>query len=79
MAVPVADQDVHQPGPQKIHGIDSLIGAVLQRIEQFGSFDDVTRSADARAMRFETVGYAWDTDNPLSGKTPTIKDLSVHA
>ena len=33
---------------------------------------------DARAMRFETVGYAWDPDNPLSGKAPTIKDLSVH-
>jgi len=34
---------------------------------------------DARAMRFETVGYAWDPENPLSGKTPTIKDLSVHS
>lgn len=34
---------------------------------------------DARAMRFETVGYAWDKDNPLSGEKPTITDLSVHA
>ena len=34
---------------------------------------------DARAMRFETVGYAWDPDNPLSGNTPTIADLSVHS
>ncbi len=34
---------------------------------------------DARAMRFETVGYRWNPDNPLSGKTPTIKDLSIHA
>ena len=34
---------------------------------------------DARAMRFETLNYAWDKDNPLSGKNPTIKDLSVHA
>ena len=34
---------------------------------------------DARAMRFETVGYAWDPANPLSGRKPTIKDLSVHA
>ena len=24
---------------------------------------------DARAMRFETLRYAWDPDNPLSGKT----------
>jgi molybdopterin/thiamine biosynthesis adenylyltransferase len=34
---------------------------------------------DARAMRFETVGYGWDPDNPLSGKSPTIHDLSPHA
>jgi adenylyltransferase/sulfurtransferase len=32
---------------------------------------------DARAMRFETVGYRWDKDNPLSGDNPTIKDLSA--
>ena len=23
---------------------------------------------DARAMRFETLRYAWDPDNPLSGR-----------
>ena len=34
---------------------------------------------DARAMRFETLTYAWDPGNPLSGKTPTIRDLSVHS
>jgi len=33
---------------------------------------------DARSMRFETLRYAWDPDNPLSGKEPTIKDLSIH-
>jgi molybdopterin/thiamine biosynthesis adenylyltransferase len=32
---------------------------------------------DARAMRFETLNYAWDPDNPLSGEAPTIKDLSA--
>jgi adenylyltransferase/sulfurtransferase len=31
---------------------------------------------DARGMRFETLGYVWDPDNPLSGKKPAIKDLS---
>jgi molybdopterin-synthase adenylyltransferase len=31
---------------------------------------------DARAMRFETLNYAWDETNPLSGKNPTITDLS---
>lgn len=34
---------------------------------------------DARAMRFETLRYAWDPANPLSGETPTITDLSGHA
>ena len=34
---------------------------------------------DARAMRFETLNYAWDPGNPLSGEKPTIKDLSGHA
>lgn len=31
---------------------------------------------DTRSMRFETLNYAWDRDNPLSGDNPTIKDLS---
>jgi adenylyltransferase/sulfurtransferase len=34
---------------------------------------------DARDMRFETLDYAWDADNPLSGRQPTIADLSIHA
>jgi molybdopterin-synthase adenylyltransferase len=33
---------------------------------------------DARAMRFETLNYAWDETNPLSGNNPTIRDLSIH-
>ncbi|HEY6025994.1 MAG TPA: molybdopterin-synthase adenylyltransferase MoeB [Pseudolabrys sp.] len=33
---------------------------------------------DARAMRFETLSYAWDPGNPLSGEKPTIKDLSIY-
>ena len=33
---------------------------------------------DARALRFETLGYAWDPANPLSGEHPTIRDLSDH-
>jgi molybdopterin-synthase adenylyltransferase len=34
---------------------------------------------DARAMRFETLSYGWDPNNPLSGADPIIRDLSVHA
>jgi molybdopterin-synthase adenylyltransferase len=34
---------------------------------------------DARATRFTEIKIAWDPANPLSGKTPTIRDLSIHA
>lgn len=34
---------------------------------------------DARDLRVETIGYAWDPGNPLSGETPTMTDLSVQA
>jgi len=34
---------------------------------------------DARSLRFETLAYAWDPSNPLSGEHPTIRDLSGHA
>jgi adenylyltransferase/sulfurtransferase len=33
---------------------------------------------DAQAARFTEVRLAWDPANPLSGKTPTIRDLSIH-
>jgi molybdopterin/thiamine biosynthesis adenylyltransferase len=34
---------------------------------------------DARAMRFETLIYGWDPDNPLTGVAPTIRNLAGHA
>lgn len=34
---------------------------------------------DGLGQRFERVRFAWDPDNPLSGRAPTIKDLSIHA
>jgi molybdopterin/thiamine biosynthesis adenylyltransferase len=34
---------------------------------------------DARAMRFETLRYAWDPENPLTGARPTVRDLTGHA
>jgi adenylyltransferase/sulfurtransferase len=34
---------------------------------------------DARSMRFETLNYAWDPDNPLTGKKATIRNLDAHA
>jgi adenylyltransferase/sulfurtransferase len=34
---------------------------------------------DALGQRFEQVRIAWDPHNPLSGRNPTITDLSIHA
>src|SRR5262249_1464432 len=34
---------------------------------------------DARGVRFETLRYAWNPENPLSGTQPTIRDLSRRA
>ncbi len=34
---------------------------------------------DALSTRFEQVKVAWDPDNPLSGRSPRIRDLSGHA
>src|SRR5580765_6479788 len=34
---------------------------------------------DARSMRFETLSYSWDPDNPLTGEHPTIRALVPNA
>ena len=34
---------------------------------------------DALGARFESVKVGWDPDNPLSGRQPSIRDLSMHA
>ena len=34
---------------------------------------------DALETSFNTFKYAWDPDNPLNGRHPTIRDLSIHA
>lgn len=33
---------------------------------------------DALCTRFETLTIAWDPENPISGRNPTITDLSSH-
>lgn len=33
---------------------------------------------DALGARFETLNIAWDPENPLNGRAPTIKDLAIH-
>jgi molybdopterin/thiamine biosynthesis adenylyltransferase len=64
--------------------LTGLIGSVvaLEVIREIVGFGEglVGRllMVDARALRFETLGYAWDPQNPLSGEHPTIRDLSGH-
>jgi adenylyltransferase/sulfurtransferase len=33
---------------------------------------------DGKDTRFETIRVAWDPENPISGRNPTIRDLSIH-
>jgi molybdopterin-synthase adenylyltransferase len=65
--------------------LTGVIGSMmaLEAIREIVGFGDglVGRLVmlDARAMRFETLFYGWDPNNPLTGADPTIRDLSVHA
>jgi len=50
---------------------------VIREIVGFGEgFVGRLLMVDARSWRFETLSYAWDPGNPLSGENPTIRDLS---
>ena len=33
---------------------------------------------EALSARFQTIALKWDPDNPLNGRNPTIRDLSIH-
>ena len=62
-------------------GIGSLMALeVIREVVGFGEgLIGKLLMIDARAMRFATLDYRWDADNPLSGERPTIRDLSIHA
>ncbi|MGE0752534.1 MAG: ThiF family adenylyltransferase [Variibacter sp.] len=45
-----------------VHFGEGLVGRVLM--------------VDTRAMRFTTLDYAWDPENPLNGERPTIHSLA---
>ena len=52
-------------------------GKVIREIVGFGAgLVGRLLMVDSRAMRFETLNYAWDPTNPLSGDNPTITSLS---
>ena len=65
-----------------IHLVPDFLDFPLVRGEQGGLFGEglvgKLLMVDARSMRFETLDYAWDPGNPLSGEKPTITDLSIH-
>jgi adenylyltransferase/sulfurtransferase len=53
---------------------------VLKEIVGFGeSLAGRLLLYDAQAARFTEIAISWDPDNPLSGRAPTIRDLSAHA
>jgi len=53
---------------------------VLKEIVGFGeSLAGRLLIYDARATRFNEIKIAWDPANPLSGRSPIIRDLSIHA
>jgi adenylyltransferase/sulfurtransferase len=50
---------------------------VIREIVHFG--EGLVRRVlmvDARSMRFTTLDYAWDPENPLTGERPTIRALA---
>jgi len=68
--------------------LGSVVGVIgtLQATEVLKEILDIGESLagrlliyDALSARFETVKVGWDPDNPLSGRNPSIRDLSIHA
>src|SRR6201990_3513089 len=79
------------PGTLPACGAAGVMGALagvlgsmmaLEAIREIVGFGDglVGRllMIDARAMRFETLRYGYDPDNPLSGDGPVMTDLRAH-
>jgi len=71
---------------------DGIIGALAGAIGSLAAIETVRAVVgfgdgligkllmfDVRDMRIEKLRYAWNPNNPLSGKHPTIRDLSVHS
>ena len=67
--------------------LGSIVGVIgtLQATEVLKEITGVGESLagrlviyDALTVRFQTVTFNWDPDNPLSGTKPSIVDLSIH-
>jgi adenylyltransferase/sulfurtransferase len=70
-------------------GVLGAIAGVIGTLQATEVLKEITRAGeglagrlliyDGKDGRFETVRIGWDADNPLSGRNPTIRDLSIHA
>jgi adenylyltransferase/sulfurtransferase len=75
------------PNCSEVGVLGSVVGVMgtLQATEVLKELTGVGESLagrlllyDAKEPRFETVRVAWDPENPLTGRAPSIVDLSLH-
>lgn len=62
-------------------GVVGTLAATEILKELTGTGESLTRRLliyDAKGGRFESVNVGWDPQNPLSGETPSLRDLSHH-
>ena len=65
-----------------VAGVMGTLQAVEVLKEITGAGDSMAGSLtiyDALGGRFQNITLKWDPNNPLSGQSPTITDLSIHA
>ena len=65
-----------------VAGVMGTLQAVEVLKEITGAGDSMAGNLtiyDALGGRFQNITLKWDPNNPLSGKAPTITDLSIHA
>jgi molybdopterin-synthase adenylyltransferase len=84
---PEAPPEGTVPSCQEAGILGAVAGAIgtLQAVEVLKELLGIGQSLsgklvmfDALAGRFETIAVTWDPENPLTGRHPTIKDLSIH-
>ncbi|MGI9524255.1 MAG: HesA/MoeB/ThiF family protein [Hyphomicrobiaceae bacterium] len=65
-----------------VAGVLGTLQAVEVLKEIVGAGDSLVGTLliyDALGTRFQSIKMRWDPDNPLSGRAPTITDLSTHS
>jgi molybdopterin/thiamine biosynthesis adenylyltransferase len=65
-----------------VAGVMGTLQAVEVLKEITGAGDSIAGNLtiyDALGGRFQNIKLKWDPNNPLSGNTPTITDLTIHA